>query len=85
MADTSTSINRHNPRAASPAKAREMPYTGVIERPDLQEILLDGLAEGVVQNGVGIDHYTNECAVDEKTMALPSALMWGNVSSALSL
>ena len=51
---------------ASPAKARAMPYTGVIERPDLQQILLDGLAEGVVQNGVGIDHYTNECAVDEK-------------------
>jgi 2-polyprenyl-6-methoxyphenol hydroxylase-like FAD-dependent oxidoreductase len=30
---------------ASPAAARGMPYTGVIERPDLQQILLDGLKE----------------------------------------
>ena len=33
---------------ATPAADRNMPFTGVIERPDLQQILLDGLAEGVV-------------------------------------
>mmetsp|Transcript_12728 Transcript_12728/g.39294 ORF Transcript_12728/g.39294 Transcript_12728/m.39294 type:complete len:540 (+) Transcript_12728:403-2022(+) len=42
---------------ASPAAARGMPYTGVIERPDLQEILLGNLADGVVTNGVGIASY----------------------------
>ena len=35
-----------------------MPYTGVIERPDLQEILLGNLEEGVVNNGVGVHSYT---------------------------
>jgi len=42
----------------TPAANRNMPYTGVIERPDLQQILLDNLAEGVVNNGVGVDSYT---------------------------
>ena len=31
---------------ASPAEARRMPYTGVIDRPDLQEIYLQSLPPG---------------------------------------
>ena len=42
---------------ATPAKDRNMPYTGVIERPDLQEIFLDALDEGTVRNGNGISSY----------------------------
>lgn len=42
---------------SSPAEARNMPYTGVIERPDLQEIYLNSIPEGVVQNGDGLVSY----------------------------
>jgi len=42
---------------AGPAEARDMPYTGVIERPDLQQIFLDSIPDGVVQNGDGIVGY----------------------------
>lgn len=42
---------------ASPAEARNMDYTGVIERPDLQQIYLDALPKGVVQNGDGVVGY----------------------------
>jgi len=35
----------------SPAKIRNMPYTGVIERPDLQNIYLESLPKGIVRNG----------------------------------
>lgn len=42
----------------SPAEARSMPYTGVIERPELQQIYLDALPKGVVQNGDGVVSYT---------------------------
>lgn len=46
---------------SSPAEARNMPYTGVIERPDLQQIYLDSLPKGVVRNGDGVVRYeTNE-------------------------
>jgi len=41
----------------SPAKERDMPFTCVVERPDLQEIMLGGLSEGVVQNGAGVSSY----------------------------
>jgi zeaxanthin epoxidase len=41
-----------------PAVSRGMPYTGVIERPDLQQIYLDSLPAGVVQNGDGVANYT---------------------------
>jgi len=41
----------------SPAIARGMPYTGVIERPDLQNIFLDLLKEGIVSNGDGVASY----------------------------
>jgi len=40
-----------------PARDRGMPYTGVIERPDLQEIYLEALPEGVVRNGDGVSSY----------------------------
>jgi zeaxanthin epoxidase len=43
---------------STPAESRKMPYTGVIERPDLQEIYLGALPEGVVQNGDGVMSYT---------------------------
>mmetsp|Transcript_5360 Transcript_5360/g.7899 ORF Transcript_5360/g.7899 Transcript_5360/m.7899 type:complete len:554 (+) Transcript_5360:129-1790(+) len=42
---------------ASPAEARAMPYTGVIERPELQEIFLKSLKKGVVSNGDGVVGY----------------------------
>merc|ERR1719491_2581396 len=42
---------------AGPAESRDMPYTGVIERPDLQQIWLNALPEGVVQNGDGVESY----------------------------
>jgi zeaxanthin epoxidase len=41
----------------TPADERNMPYTGVIERPDLQEIYLKNLPEGTVQNGDGVKRY----------------------------
>ena len=41
----------------SPAEARNMPYTGVIDRPDLQQIYLDNLPEGVMRNGDGVASY----------------------------
>eukprot|EP00560_Eucampia_antarctica_P007267 CAMPEP_0197829254 /NCGR_PEP_ID=MMETSP1437-20131217/5676_1 /TAXON_ID=49252 ORGANISM="Eucampia antarctica, Strain CCMP1452" /NCGR_SAMPLE_ID=MMETSP1437 /ASSEMBLY_ACC=CAM_ASM_001096 /LENGTH=512 /DNA_ID=CAMNT_0043430801 /DNA_START=241 /DNA_END=1779 /DNA_ORIENTATION=+ len=41
----------------SPADDRNMPYTGVIERPDLQQIYLDSIPKGVVQNGDGVVSY----------------------------
>lgn len=42
---------------ASPAEERGMPYTGVIERPDLQEIYLASLPEDVMLNGDGVTTY----------------------------
>jgi zeaxanthin epoxidase len=41
----------------SPAAERNMPFTGVIDRPDLQEIYLSSLPEGTVQNGAGVVSY----------------------------
>jgi zeaxanthin epoxidase len=43
---------------ATPAEVRNMPYTGVIERPDLQQIYLNALPTGTVQNGDGVVSYT---------------------------
>mmetsp|Transcript_2838 Transcript_2838/g.3951 ORF Transcript_2838/g.3951 Transcript_2838/m.3951 type:complete len:563 (+) Transcript_2838:77-1765(+) len=34
-----------------------LPYTGVIDRPDLQEILLRNMKEGTIQNSMGITSY----------------------------
>merc|ERR1719223_1033623 len=47
----------------TPAEQRNMPYTGVIERPDLQEIYLKSISSGVVRNGNGVAGYK----VDEQT------------------
>jgi len=43
----------------SPAQRRGMPYTGVIDRPDLQEIFLESLPANTVQNGDGVASYTH--------------------------
>jgi len=42
---------------ATPAERRKMPYTGVIERPDLQNIFLESLKKGTVKNGDGVASY----------------------------
>lgn len=42
---------------ASPAESRNMPYTGVIDRPELQEIFLNSLPKGMVTNGDGVVGY----------------------------
>merc|ERR1719491_208775 len=42
---------------ASPAEERNMPYTGVIERPDLQQIFLNSIPDGVVRNSNGVKTY----------------------------
>ncbi|KAJ8603474.1 hypothetical protein CTAYLR_005113 [Chrysophaeum taylorii] len=46
----------------SPADARGMPYTGVIERPELQDILLRHLGQGVVLNGQAVAGYDQEAS-----------------------
>ena len=55
---------------ASPAEARGMPYTGVIERPDLQEIYLKHLPKDTVRNGHGIDTYTTDSETGQVTVEL---------------
>ena len=42
---------------AGPAEARSMPYTSVIDTPDLQDIFLSALPEGVVENGDSVSSY----------------------------
>eukprot|EP00599_Poterioochromonas_sp_BG-1_P011385 CAMPEP_0173159056 /NCGR_PEP_ID=MMETSP1105-20130129/16832_1 /TAXON_ID=2985 /ORGANISM="Ochromonas sp., Strain BG-1" /LENGTH=471 /DNA_ID=CAMNT_0014077317 /DNA_START=268 /DNA_END=1680 /DNA_ORIENTATION=- len=39
------------------AEERSLPYTGVIDRPDLQEILLETMKPGTVKNSKSIDYY----------------------------
>ena len=56
----------------SPAEYRDMPYTGVIERPDLQEIYLKNLPKGVVQNGDGVKSYTKDPKTGRVTVELDS-------------
>lgn len=48
-----------------------MPYTGVIERPDLQEIYLNNLPKGVIQNGDAVMSYTQD-SNDQVTVELES-------------
>jgi len=65
---------------AGPAEARDMPYTGVIERPDLQQIFLDSLPEGVVQNGDGISSYeTNSSGYGVKAVMESGKTVEGDV------
>ena len=56
----------------SPAEARNMPYTGVIERPDLQEIYLKNLPKGCVNNGDGVVSYTKDPKTGAVTVELES-------------
>ncbi len=56
----------------SPAESRNMPYTGVIERPDLQDIYLKNLPKGVVQNGDGVKSYTKDPKTGCVTVELDS-------------
>jgi zeaxanthin epoxidase len=42
---------------ASPAESRGLQYTGVIERPELQEIYLNALRPGILKNGDGVERY----------------------------
>lgn len=56
----------------SPAEERNMPYTGVIERPDLQEIYLKNLPQGIVQNGDGVSSYTTDEKTGQVTVELES-------------
>ena len=44
----------------NPAADRGMPFTCVVERPDLQEILLSRLDDGVVTNAAGVQGYHQE-------------------------
>lgn len=44
----------------TPARDRNMPYTGVIDRPDLQEVYLRNIPKGVIQNGDGVISYTKD-------------------------
>jgi len=57
---------------ASPAEARGMPYTGVIERPDLQEIYLKNIPKDTVRNGNGVVTYTTDRATGRVTAELDS-------------
>jgi len=65
---------------AGPAEARNMPYTGVIERPDLQQIYLDTLPKGVVQNGDGVVSYeTNKSGYGVKAIMESGNVVEGDV------
>merc|ERR1719335_1848863 len=64
----------------SPADARNMAYTGVIERPELQEIYLKALPKGVVQNGDGLARYeTNPNGHGVKAIMESGAVHEGDV------
>ena len=42
------------------AKWNNLPYTGVIDRPDLQELLLKSMSDGTVLNSMQINQYTEQ-------------------------
>jgi len=65
---------------ATPAEDRNMPYTGVIERPDLQQIYLDALPKGTVQNGDGVIGYeTNPNGYGVKAQMQSGSTVEGDV------
>jgi zeaxanthin epoxidase len=41
------------------AEQNDLPYTGVIDRPDLQELLLGSMTDNTVKNNMPIKHYVN--------------------------
>ncbi len=50
------------------AEERSLPYTGVIDRPDLQEILLETMKPGTVKNSKSIDYYQQNKGNKNKTI-----------------
>lgn len=65
---------------AGPAEDRNMPYTGVIERPDLQQIYLDALPKDIVKNGDGVVRYeTNQNGHGVKAIMESGAVVEGDV------
>jgi len=80
----------------TPAKDRNMPYTGVIDRPDLQEIMLNSVrsnGNGEVLNGNGCIGYTQEEGVvkiqmEDGTIVEGDVLLgadgiWSNVAATM--
>jgi len=73
----------------SPAEARSMPYTGVIERPDLQDIFLSNIhrvgegkgidGQDVVKNGNGVTSYTNKPTGEIEVTLEDGSTMTGDV------
>ena len=56
-----------------------LPYTGVIDRPDLQEVLLSNIKEGTVINSMGVKKYTENKGRKEDCMWLVPvcvAIVW---------
>jgi len=79
---------------ATPAKERDMPYTGVIDRPDLQDIYIKSLAPGILQNGDGVVGYTKnpnggvavKCSsgkIVQGDVLIGADGIWSNVRSAM--
>jgi len=64
---------------AGPAVSRGLPITGVIERPDLQEIYLDALPKGVVRNGDGVSSYATTPSGGVKAILDSGAEVAGDV------
>ncbi|KAL7527922.1 hypothetical protein ACHAXR_002192 [Thalassiosira sp. AJA248-18] len=65
---------------ASPAECRNMPYTGVIDRPVLQQIYLDALPEGIIQNGDAVASYeTNSHGYGVKAIMESGRIVEGDV------
>jgi hypothetical protein len=52
---------------ASPAERRNMPYTGVIDRSDLQQIQLNALPSGTVRTGDKVVEYEKVKSKDERS------------------
>ena len=57
---------------ATPAEQRNLPYTGVIDRPDLQEIYLNSLEDGIVQNGDAVASYEKDPKTGQIKVTLDS-------------
>jgi zeaxanthin epoxidase len=64
---------------ATPAADRNMPFTGVIDRPELQQIYLDSLPAGTVQNGDGVERYEKLANGQVKAFLKSGATVTGDV------
>lgn len=66
----------------TPAKDRNMPYTGVIERPELQDIYLNNLPEGTVRNGDAVTSYVvNKDGYSVSAITESGAVVEGDILS----